>query len=213
MAGNISLHTLHIAANPPLNLDYRRSVLHSNMDDGAMFSLGGQAHTELGWTIVLDRMGDNSQSGEPICAGDIVHILGMGTGKYFHSNSPEGGGFSGGGFHQGEHGWIIQKCNKRKGKIRIGDDVMLKGQDSGAYLHSNMGEGGGCSWGGSRPDLGWNLSALSDYDYDQHTSRERRKMPKKRARARSDRWGEPPAEDDWGEDDWDSDDSGSDDDW
>ena len=127
------------------------------MYEGGGFSFGGAGRSDLGWTVVLAKMGENTRSGEPVRAGDMVHLRGIASGTYFHSNPEEGGGYSGGGFWPDAHGWIIEKGNKGKGKIRIGEDIMLKSQDWNKYLHSNMEEGGGCSWGGWRASLGWNV--------------------------------------------------------
>ena len=131
-------------------------VLHSNMAEGDMVSLGGESHTELGWTIYLNEDGE-AGSGSVIYSGDEISIKGMGNGLWMHDNSEDGGGASLGSYHP-EHGWIITLCDGGDGRISLGDDCMLTRMSDGKCMHSNSAEGSGFSFGGiSHTELGWSM--------------------------------------------------------
>merc|ERR1712216_377384 len=84
------------------------NVLHSNMEEGAMLSYGGDDHGELGWRIIAaGDEGDKVRYGQTItlrCIADAHD--GSDRGAYMHSNGEEGGGFSFGG-DDATYGWTI----------------------------------------------------------------------------------------------------------
>lgn len=136
------------------------SVLHSNMEEGAAWSCGGTGHPDLGWRVIA---GDEDAGS--IRYGMPVMLQGMGTGTFMHSNSPEGGMYSGGG-PSIENGWIIEGgCEGDK--VRYGAEVTLRciagphdDSDRGPVMHSNAEEGGGFSFGGPSPEHGFRIIAI-----------------------------------------------------
>merc|ERR1711939_389080 len=142
------------------------NVLHSNMEEGAMLSYGGDDHGELGWRIIA---ADDEAS--KIRYGMEIMLQGMGTGTFMHSNATEGGAYSGGG-EAPEYGFVIEGGDEGD-KVRYGQVVMLRciadphdGSDRGAYMHSNGEEGGGFSFGEGDPTYGWTISPNSGWSSD-----------------------------------------------
>merc|ERR1712199_147484 len=142
------------------------NVLHSNMEEGAMMSYGGDDHGELGWRIIA---ADDEAS--KIRYGMEIMLQGMGTGTFMHSNATEGGAYSGGG-EAPEYGFVIEGGDEGD-KVRYGQVVMLRciadphdGSDRGAYMHSNGEEGGGFSFGEGAPTYGWTISSNSGWSSD-----------------------------------------------
>jgi hypothetical protein len=144
-------------------------ALHSNMAEGDNLSFGGLDHFDLGWVLELDR----THKRKAIRAKDVVHLRPCGYGDgghnseyYFHSNSLEGGGMSGGG-RSADHAWNIEGEHKH---VRSGDLVLMhaiaKAHDDserGDYLHSNGSEGKGFSYGGADEEYGWNIVLIDSW--------------------------------------------------
>jgi len=137
------------------------NVLHSNMEEGAMLSYGSDEHGELGWRVIAA-----DEDASKIRYGMCVMLQGMGTGTFMHSNSEEGGPFSGGG-ESPDYGWVIEGGDEGD-KVRYGQTIMLKcvadGRDD--YMHSNGEEGGGFSFGGAAPEYGWEIAPNHGWSSD-----------------------------------------------
>jgi hypothetical protein len=142
------------------------NVLHSNMEEGAMLSYGGDDHGELGWRIIAA----DDEAGK-IRYGMEIMLQGMGTGTFMHSNATEGGAYSGGG-EAPEYGFVIEGGDEGD-KVRYGQTITLRciadahdGSDRGAYMHSNGEEGGGFSFGGDDATYGWTISPNNGWSSD-----------------------------------------------
>jgi len=141
-------------------------VLHSNMEEGAMLSYGGDDAGELGWRLIAV-----DEDAGKIRYGMDVMLQGMGTGTFMHSNAVEGGAFSGGG-ESPEHGFVIEG-GEEGDKVRYGQTITLKciadahdGSGRGPYMHSNGEEGGGFSFGGDEADYGWEIAPNHGWSSD-----------------------------------------------
>jgi len=148
--------------------DMKGKALHSNMKEGDPLSFGSLEHEELGWVLELDR----THKRKAIRAKDVVHLRPCGYGEghnseyYFHSNSLEGGGMSG-GKRNSDCAWHIESEHKH---VRDGDLVLMHAmagghddKERGEYLHSNGTEGGGFSYGGDDCEYGWILKLIESW--------------------------------------------------
>merc|ERR1712072_172479 len=123
-------------------------VLHSNMEEGAMLSVGRAERGDLGWGIL---------------AGDEE------AGTCMHSNATEGQGYSGGDLLP-EQGYVIEGGDEGD-KVRYGQTVILKciadahdGSERGPCMHSNGAEGAGFSFGADDAQYGWVIDPNSGWD-------------------------------------------------
>jgi len=127
-------------------------VMHSNMEEGGRMSYGGR-DKRFSWTIQT-RGGGHS----PIRSGSKVVLRMNGNGNYMCTNAQEGGNLSIGSRSSYPEWskydtWTMETTDG--GNVSVGSTIMLKSPINNAYWHSNSGEGGGFSWGGRNPALGW----------------------------------------------------------
>ena len=94
-----------------------------------------------------------TKSSVPLTAGSTVHLFGLVSGSYFHSNHGEQQGMSWGGLRP-DLAWGLEY----HGAPFSGMEVELRSRVTGLYFHSNHDGRMGMSWGGKRADLGWILS-------------------------------------------------------
>jgi len=145
-----------------------RAFMHSNAEEGGGFSFGGEQF-EHGWT--LQKVPGESSESKWLKWGDTVYMVSNHGKGYWHSNSEEGAGFSWGD-ERPDLAWRVVKCQDDSdssdsdcdedgwpaGKVKNGKAIHLQSVCNGSVLHSNMGEGGMCSWGGpEHTELGWEL--------------------------------------------------------
>jgi len=147
------------------NPDVMGLMLHSNIDDGAMVSIGPEREDQY-WTIKSFKRStrgtdcDNCRrAGKKIKTGDHVMLVQQANGLALHSNTADGGPASA-AIVRADQGFIIWgECAGDEG-ITVTEGMLIQFEcvaQPGTFFHSNAGEGCPFSMGGENADQGWTL--------------------------------------------------------
>jgi hypothetical protein len=163
------------AGNNPDNFGL---MLHSNMDDGAMVSMGGRDgcsewEQNLAWRMESFKKSargtdsDNCRKhGKKIKTGDWIMLCGNANGLALHSNTQDGGGASASEVVRADQGFIIWGEAAGEEGIRVHEGMVVQFEcvaQPGVFMHSNCPNEGGFSMGGENPENGWTLACTDPF--------------------------------------------------
>merc|ERR1712159_15678 len=153
------------------NPDTHGKMLHSNIADGGMLSVGPEREDQY-WEIKSFKKstrGTDSDScrkpGKKIKTGDHVMLVQKNNGLALHSNTANEGGASAAEVVRADQAFKIWGEAAGEEGITVKEGMLVQFEcvaQEGVFFHSNGSEGGAFSMGGENADQGWTLGARGE---------------------------------------------------